>query len=128
MTIAIAAARGTVRYAGLIMIVLGLTFWTGHLLALISLHMVLGLVFVVALWTLAALAARAGVAPGFVAVAFFWGLLVLGLGMTQNTLLPGSAHWTIQLLHLLVGMAAIGIGEGLYRRISQLHGGSLARA
>ncbi len=39
------------------------------------------------------------------------------LGLTQNQLLPGSWHWVIQLVHLLVGLGAMGQGEGLARRI-----------
>ena len=40
----------------LVQIILGVVFWTGNLLNLIPLHMVLGLVLVLALWTLAVLA------------------------------------------------------------------------
>jgi hypothetical protein len=29
----------------------------------------------------------------------------------------GSAHWVIQVLHLLVGLIAMGIGDNLARRI-----------
>jgi len=39
------------------------------------------------------------------------------LGLAQDRLLPGSAHWLIQVLHLLVGLAAIGQGEALAARI-----------
>jgi hypothetical protein len=31
--------------------------------------------------------------------------------------MPGSAHWVIRLLHLLVGLAAMGLGERLGERI-----------
>jgi uncharacterized membrane protein len=50
-----------------------------------------------------------------------WGLIVLGLGLTQTNLLLNSAHWVIQVLHLLVGLIAIGLGEMItarYRRQS----------
>lgn len=125
MTTTIAAARVTVRILGAIVMLLGIVFWTGHLLTLISLHMLLGMLFVLALWTLAALAARAGAAPGLVALSVLWGLAVPALGMTQDSLLPGSAHWVIQVLHLVVGMVAIGLGEALYRRARSAHGGAV---
>src|SRR5262249_2134403 len=70
-----------------------------------------------ALWTLASLAAVAHVTPGLVLLAFVWGLIVPLLGLTQTQLLPGSAHWLIQVLHLLVGLGAIGQAEGLAARI-----------
>jgi hypothetical protein len=76
-----------------------------------------GFVLVFSLWTLAVLAARAGVHPGLVALAIVWGFIVPVLGLTQERLLPGDAHWVIQVLHLLVGLGAIGQAEGLAARI-----------
>ncbi len=112
-------AQMLVRFTGLVQIVLGLLFWTGNVLSLIPVHMLSGIVLVLSLWTLAFLAARAGVNPGFVTLAFVWGLLTLALGLTQGQLLVNSIHWVIQVLHLLVGLAAIGMAEGLGRRIRQ---------
>jgi len=116
MRIATTVIQMLIRLLGLIMIVLGLLFWTGNALALIPVHMLLGIVLVLLLWVQAALAARAGVGAGMVALAFVWGLVVVALGMTQSQLLPGDFHWVIKLLHLLVGMAAIGLAERLATR------------
>jgi hypothetical protein len=102
-----------IRLIGLIMIVLGVLFWTGNALNLIGLHMLLGITLVLLLWALAIMAARGGVSLGLVALAITWGLIVVALGMTQNRLLPGDVHWVIKVLHLLVGMGAIGIAERL---------------
>jgi hypothetical protein len=110
-------AQWLVRVTGLIQIVLGLLFWSGNLLALLRVHILSGLVLVLALWTLAFIGARAGVQPGFVAVAFVWGLVVVVFGLTQSDILTTGPHWVIQVLHLLVGLAAIGMGEGLGVRI-----------
>ena len=107
------------RLAGLTAIVLGVLFWTGNALSLIPIHMLVGFVVVLSLWTLAVLAARAGVQRGLVALALVWGLIVPILGIMQNRLLPGSAHWVIQVVHLLVGMGAVGQGEGLATRMKQ---------
>lgn len=38
-------------------------------------------------------------------------------GVLQMQLLPGGMHWLIQILHLLVGFAAVGVGQVLARRI-----------
>ena len=117
MKIATTVFQMLVRLSGLILISLGVLFWTGHALTLIPVHMLVGFVLVLSLWALAVLAARAGVHPAFVALAIVWGLIVPILGLTQQRLLPGDAHWVIQILHLLVGLGAIGQAEGLAARI-----------
>jgi hypothetical protein len=117
MRLTTAIAQTLVRAGGLVQIGLGLLFWTSNALNLISLHMLIGLVVVLALWTLAVVGARNGVHSGLVAFALAWGLLVPVLGMTQAQLLPGSAHWIVQVVHLAVGLAAMGLAETLARRI-----------
>ena len=102
-----------IRVLGLIMIVLGLLFWTGNALNLITLHMLIGIVVVLLVWALAIMAARNGVSLGLVALGIVWGLIVVALGMTQARLLPGDLHWIIKVLHLLVGIGALGIAERL---------------
>jgi hypothetical protein len=108
-----------VGITGAVQIVLGLLFWTGHLLTLIPLHMVIGFVFVLALWTTAALAALARVPWSYAVLAFAWGVVVILLGLTQQQLLPGPNHWIIRALHLLVGLGAMGQANGLVRRIGK---------
>ena len=117
MRYATTAALMVIRLTGLIQIVLGVLFWTGNARALIPVHMLVGFVLVLTLWILAVLATRAGVDPGFVALALLWGVLVLVLGLTQQRLLPGDGHWVIQVLHLILGLVAIGQGEELATRI-----------
>jgi hypothetical protein len=109
-----------VRIVGVILIVLGLLFWTGNADALIPVHMLLGIALVIALWTLAALAAAAGVSLGLVVLAFVWGLVVPALGLRQTSLLVGSAHWIIQVLHLLVGLTAIALAQVLAQRTRRI--------
>jgi hypothetical protein len=106
-----------VRLTGLFQIVTGLLFWTGNALTLIPLHLLSGLVLVLSLWTLAVLALRGGVGPGLVALSALWGLLVVALGVTQTRLLPGELHWIVQLLHLLVGLVALGLAGAMVGRI-----------
>jgi hypothetical protein len=112
-------AQMLVRTFGVIQLVLGGLFWTGNALDLVPLHMLVGFLLVLGLWTLAALAARAGVRPTLVALAAVWGLIVSILGLNQDQLLVGSAHWVIEVLHLLVGLGAIGQAEGLAARIRE---------
>ena len=105
-----------VRVAGVLQILLGLAFWTGNALGLVDLHQLLGILLVLALWTQAALAHRAGVPAGMVAGAAVLGLLVVIVGLTQQNLLPGSAHWVIQVIHLLLGLGLLGVAENLATR------------
>ncbi len=119
MKTATTIAQMLVRLMGVILIVLGVLFWTGNALTLIPVHMTAGIILVLALWTLAGLALRAGVRPGIPILAIGWGVLVPVLGVTQQSLLPGPAHWVIQVLHLLVGLGAIGQAERLGALIKQ---------
>jgi hypothetical protein len=112
-------AQILIRICGPTALVLGVLFWTGNALLLLPVHMLVGIVLVLALWTLAVLAAVSGVHRGFIALAMVWGLIVPILGMTQNQLLPGALHWIIQVLHLLIGIVAMSLGNGLARRIKQ---------
>ena len=107
-----------VRLTGLTQIVLGLLFWTNNALTLIPIHMMIGSLFVLSLWALAILAAIMGADRRFVVLALVWGVVVIGLGMTQTRILPGPFHWVIEVIHLLVGLAAMGIAQGLGVRIN----------
>jgi len=112
-------AQMLVRATFVVQLLLGVLFWTGNALDLVPLHQTVGFLLVFGLWTLAALAARAGVRPPLVALAAVWGLIVPILGLTQTRLLVGSAHWLIEVLHLLVGLGAIGQAEALAARVKE---------
>src|SRR5665213_909575 len=106
-------AQMVVRLLGLVLIVLGGLFWGGRALELVNTHMLIGVLFVLALWVLSGIGAAARQSGGLVATGFIWGIIVLALGMMQQSLMPGSAHWVIRVLHLLVGLVAMVIGERL---------------
>ena len=111
--------RILVSAIGVVMIVLGLLFWTGNAFALLPLHMLLGIALVLMLWIIAVMTLVARVNPILALVALIWGLIVPILGITQYQLLPGSLHWIIQALHLLVGIVAIALANILARQIAQ---------
>src|SRR5438105_11927447 len=117
MTRSATLAQWVVRLTGFVQIVLGVAFWPGRLLTLIPLHIASGLLLVVALWTMAVLAWRAGVNLGFVIVVLLWGLMLPIFGLTQDQILTGDLHWVIRVVHLLVGLAAIGQSQGLELRM-----------
>jgi len=113
MKTAITVLRMLVRLCFVVLLVLGIIFWTGHGLSLIPTHMTIGIILVVSLWLTAILAAIARAPMGLVIAGLLWGALTIWLGASQMSLLPGGAHWIIQVLHLLVGMGAVGINERL---------------
>lgn len=117
MTTITTVAQMLVRFCGVVLIILGLLVWTSNALLLIPVHILFGLVLVLSLWVLAFLAARAGLPPALVALTTAWGVIVLLLGLTQDQLLPGSAHVVIKVVHLLVGLSAIGLAERMARGI-----------
>src|SRR6185437_166232 len=109
--------RILVSAIGVVMIVLGVLFWTGNALALLNLHMLLGIILVLMLWVIAVMALAARANPLLALVGLVWGLIVPILGVTQFQLLPGSLHWIIQIQHLLVGLTAIALANILARQI-----------
>jgi hypothetical protein len=109
-----------VRITGVLLLILGLLIWTEGATNLIMIHTLLGLLLVLSMWVLAAVSTRAGIPVGLAAGVAVGGLIVLVLGMTQRSLLPGSLHWIIQILHLLVGMLAVGSAEVIGGRLKRL--------
>lgn len=102
------------RVAGTLAIVLGFTAWSG-VKAVQPIHMVLGLLLVVAVWGLAFkfLARNTGLA--FAAVAL--GLAIPALGLTQSHVVIGGHHAIMRVLHMLAGLGGIGMAEAMYKRL-----------
>src|SRR4029453_16254509 len=120
-----------IRALGVIQLVLGILFWTGNALGLVDLHQLIRVLLVLALRTQAALAHLAGVPGGLVhsararraggpgglgAGAAVLDLIVPIVGLTQRELFPGSAHWVIQVVHLLLGIGLLAMAENLATR------------
>lgn len=116
MRIAQTAALWAVRIAGLFQIILGLGLWFGSGRQYLALHMRVGLLFVVSMWVLGTLALVTRGPRGLAVVTIGWGALVYALGVGQMYLVPTSAHWVVQLAHLVVGLAAIAIAGRLGRQ------------
>ena len=110
-------ARWIVRLTGPTQVVLGLLFWTGRALTLLPLHMLMGMLFVLAYLVLAGLAAWAALRPALVVLTVAWGLVIPAFGIIQSRLLPGPAHWVVKLAHLLIGIVAMVVATRLARFI-----------
>ncbi len=122
---ALSIASMLLRITGVLQIIMGLIIWIAEADAIIPAHVFIGSVFVLSLWAVAFMAARAGVSPAMVALTFIWGLIIPVLGIAQVNLMPNAAHWVIQVVHLLVGMAGMGLGEQLSARIRKSEAGAV---
>mgnify|MGYP001264806685 FL=1 len=116
----IRVASVVLSFAGLLALVLGLLFWTGAALNLVSMHMLLGLLAVGALLVIGIGQAIAKGGSWTLAICtLVVGALMIAIGMNQASLVVGGLHWVIQVVHLLLGLLAIGLGHmgaARYRR------------
>jgi len=111
------------RVAVLLTLILGLLVWFDIAKSsLTNIHMLLGIIVVLSLWVLGGfiVATKGGIGLGI--GAFVLGLIVLLFGLTQKGILAGSSlHWLIQVIHLLFGLSAIGLGEAIAGRYKRLN-------
>ena len=98
--------------AGLLALILGLLFWFGVALQFVSLHMLLGLLTVAALWVIGVAQGLAGDGSWiFALAAIIVGAATLLLGLVQSSLMVGELHWVVRIIHLILGLLTIGIGH-----------------
>jgi hypothetical protein len=100
-----------VRVIGLILLILGLIFWTGNAYSLILVHIWLGYLLTLALFVLIFQAFRAGVSIGLLIVSVVLGAALPLWGLYQGAVFPASFQWVGQVLHALSGIIAIGLAE-----------------
>ena len=117
--IAAIVIQSAVRILGVVLIVLGLLFWTHHAYNLVPLHMRLGETLAGLLLILAFLGVAARLSAVLTVSAILCGLIVVVFGMNMGGLLPGPAHELIRVLHFLLGLAAIALAESLGARIKR---------
>ena len=106
-----------VRVAGTLQLVLGALFWTGHAYSFLPLHIISGISIVLTLWTVAVLALVARTRRGLALFGLLWGFALPAFGMQQASMLVGSMHWIIRVLHLLMGLAAMALAGTLGQAI-----------
>lgn len=117
MTMLTRIAQLTIRVTGPAQVVLGVLFWFGFARGPLPVHKLVGLLFTLALLTLTALAARAGLHAGLVALSAALVLLIPVLGIVQGRILPGEWHWTVRAAHLAIGFVAMAVAARLGRFI-----------
>jgi hypothetical protein len=113
-------AVNIVRVGVIIQLISGILFWTGHADNFQIAHILIGILIVLSLWTLGIAQGIQGGSFGMALATFVVGFLLVLVGLFQTRWLPGSNHWIIQVIHLLLGLSAIGLAEmigGRYRRM-----------
>jgi hypothetical protein len=103
------------RVIAVVQVALGILVWTGHADSVIPVHIAVGLVLVVDLWAAVALGLRSGAPAGLAVVALVWSVGMPVFGLVQTNVLTGDIHIAVQVLHLVVGLTAVGLVEGLAR-------------
>ncbi len=99
------------RVLGLATVVLGLLRWSGLTTTNLWLHIGLGLAFSLVLTLLSGLAFAVGVHRGLATLGLSWALILPIVGFGQTHWWPGDKHVFVQVIHLLVGLAAFAIAE-----------------
>lgn len=110
------ASRGLLmfmRAAAAIQVILGIGFWTGNWAGLVGIHMLIGVLFVLALWVIAGISISQRRAVGLAVFAIVWGVVIAGFGMMQRGMLVGDMHWLIRVVHLVISLAAMPVAERL---------------
>jgi uncharacterized membrane protein YuzA (DUF378 family) len=111
--------QNLIRLLFLVLLVIGIMFWTGHAFNLLPLHMHLGESLVGLLWILAVFGMVARVSPILTVGAILWGALVVFFGRDMGSMLPGPAHEAIRVIHLLIGLIAVALAEMIGARIKR---------
>jgi hypothetical protein len=117
MNRSIVITRTVVIAAGVVQLVLGLLFWADIGKGLVPVHAAVGIILVLSLLALTFLCARAGAPIGLVVLTVVWSLAVPAIGLSQKQILVGSAHWIIQVVHLLLGLGAMGLASIIAARV-----------
>lgn len=96
----------------LVNLVLGILFWTGHGGGIgVLVHMLFGIIFVVLLWIVGVIAALRTGKIALQLTTFGIGLVIAIFGLAQGSILPGSGHVVVQVVHLLLALVGLGTAE-----------------
>jgi hypothetical protein len=109
--------RWAIRLAFLVGLLLGIILWLGHGYSLLNLHIWLGFIIAFGLLAIVILSLLARVKPALPIVALLWTVALPVIGIGQLRMMPGAGHWIIQVIHLILGLGAIGLAEALAKRI-----------
>jgi hypothetical protein len=107
------------RLLVVVQLVMGVAMWMGQGAGFVNAHMGLGLLFVVLVIALAAMAGAAGAPKSLVWVTVIWGIITVAVGMGQMRVMVGESHWIIRLVHLFLGLGMQGQAERIGRALKR---------
>ena len=115
-------AAAILTFAGTLALVLGLLYWAGTAVHLMTMHMALGFLTVGALWVIGIAQAVSKVGSWLIAAcAVIVGAVTIVFGLLHTALMAGEFHWVIQVVHVALGTLTIGLGHmaaARYRKAS----------
>ncbi|HEX2911414.1 MAG TPA: hypothetical protein VH186_11430 [Chloroflexia bacterium] len=105
------------RVCYIAIIVLGILLWTGNFDSLKGIHMIVGLLIVAGIWFLGILQGVRGGSIPLAAASVVLGLVLIYVGLYQESWLEDSSnHWIVQIVHFVLGLSVLGIGEAVSAR------------
>lgn len=99
------------RLTWLVGLILGLYIWTSHGYSVLKPHIALGFTSALLLMLILLTGIAAKAKPIHILLAAVWVVLLPVIGFGQLHWLPGANHWLIRVVHLLIGLFAIGSAE-----------------
>lgn len=108
-----------IRVLWIVQIVLGILFWTGHLLNLVSLHESLGTLIALFLLILSIVGLARGRAGALGVLGIIEAILLPVVGLGQLSV-PAGGQLVAEIVHLLVGIAAIILAEMIGARLRRV--------
>ncbi|SRR5579883_2785891 len=128
MTAGAQVASWALRISALAALLIGLELWSGGGGALVPVHMALGIVAVVAVWSLGLMQLRRpGGSRGLASATLLLGVLLPVAGVGQLSFFGGSGQLIAQLVHVVLAFAVIGTGEACAGRLRRAPQAGAAR-
>ncbi len=118
MTSLVIALRWVARLDGVAALILGILLWSGST-AQLKIHILTGFVMTLTLLLLGLVGFFVRIKPVMPIVSIAWAVLLPYIGFAQLHLFPGASHVVIQVIHLLIGICAIGVAEALGAKITR---------
>jgi hypothetical protein len=109
--------RWILRISFLVALIIGFALWSGNGYGYLRLHMILGFTITTVLLLLVVFGLVARVKPTLPLITLLWTVALPFLGIAQLRIVPGANHWIVRVLHLVIGLGAIGFGESLSKKI-----------
>ena len=106
------------RLDGLAALIFGILLWTGSAGSL-KVHILTGFIMTITLLLVGLLGFFARIKPVLPIIAIAWAILLPYIGFAQLKLFPGASHAVIQIVHLIIGICAIGLVEAAGAKITR---------